>query len=241
MEVRALVISSDSNTSSMVRRSLNSVGVTPDEGVKVEEAMLRVRRLRYEAIVVDLSVAGGRELLSDLRADASTRCSVLFAIAGGKGSMRDAFQLGATFVLEKPLSLDRSLRCFRAAYGLIIGERRRYYRHKVTLPVTILRDGGEQSSGYSVDLSAGGMLMEVATPLPENVSVKIQFGIPGTGEKAAVACEVIWSRNGRAGLRFLRYSRNSKETLLNWISTQMEREMGTNGPVVTDMKLPATM
>lgn len=240
MDVRALVVSTDSSSASMVRRSLNSVGVSPDENVRVEEALLRVRRLRYEAIIVDITVPGARELLSEMRADASTRCAVLFALADGKAGMRDAFQLGATFVLEKPLSLDRSLRCFRAAYGLIIGERRRYFRHRVTLPVTVLRSGSEQATGYSIDLSSGGMLMEIATPMPENAEVKVHFGVPGGG-KMVVACEVIWSKDGKAGLRFLRYSKDSKESLANWLGTQMDRELGNSPTTVTDMKLPATM
>jgi len=227
MEVRALLVSTDNITASMVRRSLNSVGVTPEEGVKVEDVMGRVRKQRFEAIVVDLSVPGARELLEQLRSDSSTKQAVLFALATGKASMREAFQLGATFVLEKPLSLDRTVRCFRAAHGLIVGERRRYYRHRISVAVMVMRGAGEPVTGYSVDVSTGGMLMDISTPLEENAQIKLQFSLPGLDEKLVIATEVIWCKGGKAGFRFLRFGRNSKEVLSNWLGQQIDKEMST--------------
>ena len=241
MEVRALVSSTDNISASLLRRCLNSVGVTPEEGVRVEDVLSRVRRSRFEAVVVDLTLPGATDLLGRLRSDPSSKSAVLFALADGSRGVRESFQLGATFVLEKPLSLDRTLRCFRAAYGLIIGERRRYYRHRISVPVNILRSGGEQATGYSVDVSSGGILLDSATAIPENTQVKVQFKLPRITESMAIACEVIWSQEGRLGLRFLRYSRNAKEELSNWLTQQIDREMGFSGNAVVDMKLPATM
>ena len=84
MEVRALVATTDHITASMLRRCLNSVGVSPEEGVNPDDVLARVRRFRFEAVVIDLTVQGGGELLKRLRADASTRNSVLFALADDK-------------------------------------------------------------------------------------------------------------------------------------------------------------
>jgi len=241
MEVRALVSSTDNISASLLRRCLNSVGVTPEEGVRVEDVLARVRRSRFEAVVIDLTVPGAADLLGRLRSDSSSKNSVLFALADDKKGIRESFQLGATFVLEKPLSLDRTLRCFRAAYGLIIGERRRYYRHRISVPVNILRSGGEQITGYSVDVSSGGILLDTTTTIPENTQLKVQFKLPRVSDSMAIACEVIWSQEGRLGLRFLRYSKNAKEELSNWLTQQIDREMGFSGNSVVDMKLPATM
>jgi CheY-like chemotaxis protein len=241
MEVRALVATTDNITASMLRRCLNSVGVSPEEGVHHEDVMARVRRFRFEAVIVDLTISGGGDLLKRLRADASTRNSVLFALADDKSSVREAFQFGSTFVLEKPLSLDRTLRCFRAAYGLIIGERRRYHRHRIGVPVTVLRSGAEPVSGYSVDVSSGGLLLETTTRIPEDTQVKVQFTLPRITEKIVIVSEVIWSQEGRVGLRFVRYSRNAKELLTDWLGQQVDREMGFGGNPVIDMKMPATL
>jgi CheY-like chemotaxis protein len=241
MEVRALVSSTDNISASMLRRCLNSVGVMPEEGVRIEDVLSRVRRSRYEAVVVDLTLPGATDLLRRLRSDPSSKNAVLFAMADNQHGVRESFQLGATFVLEKPLGLDRTLRCFRAAYGLIIGERRRYYRHRITVPVTILRSGGEQLNGRSVDISSGGILLDTTTSVPENTQLKVHFKLPRISENMVIACEVIWSQEGRLGLRFLRYSKNAKEELTNWLTQQIDREMGISGNPAVDMKIPATM
>ena len=241
MEVRALVATTDNLSLSMIRRCLNSVGVAPEEGVGVGEVMARVRRSRFEAVVIDLSTPGATELLGTLRSDKSSKNAVLFALAENSRTVREAFQLGSTFVLEKPLSLDRTLRCFRAAYGLIIGERRRYHRHRISVPITLMPSGGDQATGYSIDISAGGILLETSAKIHEDSQVKVQFGLPRLGEKIAIACEVIWSQEGRVGLRFTRYSKNAKELLTNWLGDRVDREMGFSGNTVVDMKLPATM
>jgi ActR/RegA family two-component response regulator len=237
MDVRALLLSTDHITASMIRRSLNSVGVTPEEGVAIDDALGRVRRQKFEAIVVDLTMDGSRDLMSALRAEKCTKSSVVFALAEGKTTMREAFQLGATFVLEKPLNLERSLRCFRAAYGLIVGERRRYYRHKINVPVTVMRSGGETVTASCVDLSTGGMLMEISTPVSECTQLKVQFGLPRAEERIAVAAEAIWCKSGKVGVRFTRFGNNSKEVLSIWLSEKMELEL--NGHRSSDNRYPA--
>ncbi len=241
MDVRAIVVATDNITASMVRRALNSVGVTPDENVPVQDLMGRVRRQRYEAIVVDLTVDGTRELLTALRSEPSTRAAVLFALTNGKNSMREAFQLGATFVLEKPLALDRTLRCFRAAYGLIVGERRRYFRHRINVPVAIARSGGDPLAGMSIDVSTGGMLLQLATPVSEDALLKLQFSLPKVDDKIGAAAEVIWCKGGKVGVRFTRFTKGAKETLNDWLGQQIDKELGLTAPTVTDMKFPAVM
>jgi CheY-like chemotaxis protein len=225
----------------MLRRCLNSVGVTPEEGVHVADVLTRVQKGRFEAVIIDLTTEGASDVLRRLRVDVRTRNAVLFALADNHSSVREAFQLGSTFVLEKPLSLDRTLRCFRAAYGLIIGERRRYHRHRISVPVTLLRSGKEPVTGYSIDVSSGGILLETSSTFAEDTQVKVQFGLPRISEKMVIASEVIWSQEGRVGLRFQRYSKNAKELLSNWLGQQSDREMGLGGGNVVDMKLPATM
>jgi len=200
-----------------------------------------VHKSRYEAVVIDLTVDGSSDLLRRLRVDASTKNAVLFALADNHSTVRQAFELGSTFVLEKPLSLDRTLRCFRAAYGLIIGERRRYHRHRISVPVTMLRSGKEPVTGYSIDVSSGGILLETTSSFAEDSQVKVHFTLPRIGQKMVIACEVIWSQEGRIGLRFQRYSNNAKDLLSNWLGQQSDREMGLSGNNVVDMKLPATM
>jgi len=80
-----------------------------------------------------------------------------FAIVNGVTTVQEAFEMGANFVLDKPLAAERLTRSLRAAQGLMAHERRRYYRHPVATSVHI-NFGTETNEhlGTTVNLSEGG-------------------------------------------------------------------------------------
>jgi hypothetical protein len=71
-----------------------------------------------------------------LRKSASNKNSVTFAILNGGTSTQQAFQMGANFVLQKPISALNAKRCLGAAINFMIREQRRYFR-PVEIPATI--------------------------------------------------------------------------------------------------------
>ena len=71
--------------------------------------------------------------------------------------------MGANFVLDKPISLDRATRSVRAAQGLIMRERRRYHRHLVKATGAILVDQGAELPLNITNISHGGISIECSS------------------------------------------------------------------------------
>jgi len=75
--------------------------------------------------------------------------------------------MGANFVLDKPISLDRATRSVRAAQGLIMRERRRYHRHLIKATGAILVDQGAELPLNITNISHGGISIECSRKLDE--------------------------------------------------------------------------
>ena len=96
-----------------------------------------LRTEKFDAIIVDCDdLKGALSVFEGLRKSASNKNSVTFAILNGSTTTQRAFQMGANFVLQKPISAQNAMRCFRAAVNFMTSERRRYFRHPVEMPAT---------------------------------------------------------------------------------------------------------
>src|SRR5437870_3358721 len=125
--------------------STSSVAAKPGEAVGRRRSVRRsavgseiLLSEKFDAVIVDCDdLQGGLEVLQELRKGTSNRNSVAFAILNGKTTASQAFQMGANFVLQKPISPLNSMRCFNAALGFMYREQRRYFRHPVEMPIVI--------------------------------------------------------------------------------------------------------
>jgi hypothetical protein len=92
---------------------------------------------KFDPVLVDCDdLKGAVGVLESLRKSASNKNSVTFAILNGGTSTQQAFQMGANFVLQKPISALNAKRCLGAAINFMIREQRRYFR-PVEIPATI--------------------------------------------------------------------------------------------------------
>src|SRR5208282_4134783 len=82
------------------------------------------------------------------------------------------------FVFERPLSTQSIRRTLKPAYGLILRERRRYFRYPVAIAVTIRRRNTPEVRCYSVNISEGGMAVSTSVPLSAGEEVQVQFTLP---------------------------------------------------------------
>jgi c-di-GMP-binding flagellar brake protein YcgR len=136
------------------------------------------------------------------------------------------------FVLHKPLSALNASRCFNAALGFMLRERRRYFRHPVTIPVTLLVED-KQLKADSTDLSEGGIALRIRQALPKNAAPRLQFTLPETNITFDVETEVAWADiKGRVGLRFLKLPESSLQRLEGWLNAQTEKSGGAKESTV---------
>jgi c-di-GMP-binding flagellar brake protein YcgR len=160
--------------------------------------------------------------LQELRRTASNKTSVSFAMLNGS-STKTAFEMGANFVLQKPLVPITTLRCFSAAFGQMTREKRRYYRVAVEMPVRVVFEEGREIHASATNISEGGMAIAIADPLPKKEISLVQFTLPTTSNTLQAKAVLAWADgSGHAGLRFLNLPQLSQEHLERWLSTRME-------------------
>jgi len=233
MTLEALVVSRDPNTLGILRSALAKLDISVEVCTGTEAASEILSAKKFDAIIIDCDdMHGGIGVLQQVRKERSNKTSVTFAILNGVTDVRTVFQMGAGFVLQKPITITNALRSFHAAYGLMHRERRRYFRLPVQIPVTLTFGRSQEIKVTASNLSEGGMAVQGATGLPSEV-VRVQFALPGTDITLSPKAELAWSdASGRGGIRFLELTANAREQLENWLLQKMEqREPGLHASV----------
>src|ERR1700757_1014309 len=188
MELRSLLLSEDQAMIEVVQRALLDLGIGVEVYSTADWAREDLADSKFDAVIVDCEVSGASGLLKMVRTSASNGRALTFAIVNGDAGLHDAFELGANLALQKPISLDRARSSLRAAYGLIMQERRRYFRHPLDIAVRISPNERVQHVGNALNISEGGMALKCHDELQLQTNVKLIFLLPGdTAETEARA------------------------------------------------------
>jgi CheY-like chemotaxis protein len=182
---------------------------------------------KFDAVIIDCDdVQNGFDLLRTLRQTESNAKTVSFAVVNGKTTTQQAFQSGANFVLQKPLTLMHASRCFNAALNFMVRERRRYFRHPVDMPVRISLAQNQEMTAKATNLSEGGMAIRVLGKLAKDAQGQITFTLPMVNVSLELKGEIAWADGtGRAGIRFLEVPQSSQYQLEKWLTERLQNEM----------------
>ena len=225
MQLESLLLSRDPEVIRVVQPALEklSIDVEVCRGVNSGQEILRTER--FDAIIIDCDdLKGALGVLEGLRKSVSNRNSATFAIVNGSTTTQQAFKMGANFVLQKPISALNAKRCFSAAVNFMMRERRRYFRHPVEMPATLSFGEGQKMKVTVTNLSEGGMAIFFRGPLPKGGVSTISFNLPGAASALEPKVQVAWmDESGRAGLRFIDVSKESRAQLDAWLAGQSEK------------------
>lgn len=230
MTLEGLVVCRDPETLCLLRSALSKLDIAIQVCTGAEVASEVLAAKKFDAIIIDCDdMDGGIGVLQQVRKERSNRSSVTFAVLNGVSDVRTVFQMGAGFVLQKPITLGNALRSFQAAYGLMHRERRRYFRLPVSFPVTLTFAHSPEMKVAASNLSEGGMAVQSETALPADLA-RVQFSLPGADVNLSPKAELAWSdASGRGGIRFLDLTLSAREKLENWLVQKMEqREPGVH-------------
>ncbi len=242
MELTALLLSTDARAHTMLRRVLGNVGIRTEVCTTPAAGLRMLKSRKFEGIIVDCDdIDCGADLLSILRDEGYTKNSIIFAIVHGATTMSDAFGMGANFVLEKPLNVERAARCFKAACGLMVGERRRYYRHSINIPVYLDFPNCSPITTQMRDLSQGGAMLEGPPDLELDMHGTFRFTLPETRANITGACEVAWKREDRVGLRFNSVSRSTQASLEMWLNWKFQERFPNAVPALDETATSVTV
>jgi DNA-binding response OmpR family regulator len=221
MSLQSLVLCSDEKIARVLRRVLSDLDIGIDQSPDADSAIRKLTRQRYEAVIVDCTdEQAASQVLKSARTAPCNKRAVAVAVIDGKKALRSAFDLGAHFVLYKPLSAERAKASFRAARALMKRERRRNMRVPIEMPVIlVLNDGAGQQRTLTSDLGEGGMAVQSSQRPKTHGALKIQFALPGTEDAIHCGGEVAWENAGRqTGIRFVDLAPEARDQLKVWIN-----------------------
>jgi DNA-binding NarL/FixJ family response regulator len=224
MPLESLLMSRDPQVVRVLRLVMDDLDIQMEvcQGARSGTEILLFEK--FDAVIVDCDdLRGGRDVLHSLRSSASNGKSVAFAILNGKTTTHEAFEFGANFVLQKPVSRLNAVRCFSAALGLMVRERRRYFRHSVDMRTTLMFGQKDEVPVTMTNISEGGMAIRFQGDLPKAGLSKVIFNVPELGGPMDPKAQLVWfDRKGRAGIRFLDLPITSRKRLEKWLEKEMK-------------------
>jgi CheY-like chemotaxis protein len=222
MNLQALVLSRDQETLRVLRRVFDELSMSAEivPGARQAEDLLKSRR--FDGVIVDCDdVEGAVGVLRSMRLLPSNKRAMGFAIINGTTTVGDAFNLGANFVIDKPLTLERVQRSFKAAHGLMVRERRRYWRNPLSSPAFVITSEGKELKGRVINLSEGGAAVKIPGKFTLHSSIRVRFDLPNPLRTIEAKAEVTWLKSDESvGLRFLHIEQKMQSELENWIAQQ---------------------
>lgn len=222
----ALLVSTDPVTIQQFSYSLQELSISLDVCQERSAALRLLNHRKFDAVIVDFQLGGQSELILDeVRRSSSNRTSVTFGISDNGAEVSAAFRQKSQFVFERPLSNQSVRKTLKPAYGLILRERRRYFRYPVSIPVIIQRKNMQEVRCNGVNISEGGVAVSTVVPFTPGESVRIQFTLPDHTVSMSARSTICWSNTGHLGVRFVSISDEHKSELQGWLSRKLEETL----------------
>ena len=210
MPLHCLLLTRDDQVIRALRRVVDDLGVNLEVCTGADKAAEELEQRKFDAVLIDCDdVHNAITVLCSVRLTPSNKTSTVFAIVNGITTPTSAIELGANLSLEKPINETMAKHAFRAVHGLMLQERRRYYRHPVDLAVTLRfedRDKGTHRDvlATGVNLSEGGMALKVKATVPSEFRIaQVRFILPGSHDQVEILGVIAWADElGNVGIRF---------------------------------------
>jgi DNA-binding response OmpR family regulator len=225
-----LVVSQDAATIQQLKESLAQFAIVAEVASEITAAFQLLNRRHFEAVIVDMQIGErARELIAQVRSSASSQTAATFAVTAGGAETGVAFGAGSHFVLERPLSPESVHSNLKVAYGMIMRERRRYFRCPVVIPVVLRAHEGGELHCKSLNISESGMAVTSPVALKPDSQVSVAFSLPDDPTKFASEANVCWSDgSGRMGLQLVSLVSLHKEQLQAWLARRLEENLPDN-------------
>jgi hypothetical protein len=220
MGLNCLLLTSDVRLLQVIRSTFDGTSVELEMRTDAAGAIELSGRRHLDSFVIDCDdVPGAAGVIANVRNGRSNKLSIVFAVVNGT-PMSTAVEAGANFVLGKPVQV-RLLRNFLdVALPMMEREHRRYFRHKVDVPVKLLCHTGETFIGRIMNVSEGGLALTNFGPAPGEIVLTVQFDLPSTDPQVFQAkAAVVWKDAYAMGLRFMRIEPDCCSYFEAWLAS----------------------
>jgi DNA-binding response OmpR family regulator len=217
MALQALVVCRDGKTVATLKRALAHLQIGAEVCRGFREALDLSAQRRFEAVIVDATPHRAARFISGVR-EVTSHKMVVSLILNGRTSVQDAFAMGANFVLYAPLTFERALHGMQAAKSLMFPQHRRHFRWRLHRGVHISFDGRHEIEAVVVDISVGGLAVQMSRRVEVNQGLHVRLQLPGYTEQMELKGEVAWAdTHGRAGIRFIQLPKATHQKIKSWL------------------------
>ncbi len=183
-----------------------------------------VNQERFDGIFLDLEMPNlhGFDLARLIRESSWNKSTPIIIVTGRdeKDTMQQAFTIGATFFLQKPVDRQKLTILFRTVRGGLLGNRRRFTRVPIQTEV-MCTVGSRTIRGVTWNLSQGGMQVEAGGLQPRD-TVRVSFQLPVSGVSLEAVGTVVWAKENRQGIQFSKVSPQNEQSIRQFIA-EVER------------------
>lgn len=221
MRLECLVVTSDPTLLGHLQAGLGTHGAVLDFRQDSTSAIELASRRHLDGLVIDCDdVPGGAEAIARVRSSPANQHSTIFAVVNGMTTPEAALDLGANFVLSKPIQQPRLRSVLDAAIPKMEREHRRYFRFDVDLPVRFRNPLGHPFAAKMKNVSEGGLAIKPLDPVRLQGVVVVEFDLPSVEPRPFQAkADVVWSDSFVMGLRFLYIEKDSGVALQGWLNS----------------------
>ena len=221
MGLDCLVVTCDPTLLGQIKANFSARGISLDLRQDSASAVELASRRHWDGLIIDCDdVAGGTEALVNVRSSRSNQGTLIIAVLNGSTNTETALDLGANFILCKPIEESRLRGVLDIALPKMEREHRRYFRYDIDLPVRFQNHLGQSFSTAMKNVSENGMAIKLVDPVHLKGVVSVDFDIPSVEPQAFHAkADIVWSDSFAMGLRFLHTEKDCEVALRSWLDS----------------------
>ena len=220
MTLSSMVVSRDQQEVSVLECILGGLHIGVDVESEPERARAKLAKSKIDALIIDFDLIGASGFLNGLQ-NGTIGNTVPLIIVSGSSGRQHLESKGASFVFQKPISVEQAVHTLSAARNMILDERLRYHRETLDVPVSLTYATKSRQRAHLMNLSQGGIGVRLQRPHETRGPVKVSFMLPSTKLAIKFVGEVAWKdKRGNAGIRFTEAEPRTKRQLRLWLERQ---------------------
>jgi hypothetical protein len=220
MTLSSMVLSRDFQEISVLECILGGLQIGVDVESEPDRARTKLAKSKIDALIIDCDLCGASSFLEGLQ-DGTIGSVVPLIIVSGSAGRKQLESKGASFVFEKPISVEQAVRTLSAARNMILDERLRYHRATLDVPVSLIGVSKTRQRAHLQNLSQGGIGVRLQKSQQATGRVSVNFTLPGTRLAMKFQGEVAWKdKQGNAGIRFVEAAPAIRRELQLWLERQ---------------------
>lgn len=179
---------------------------------------------KFEAILLDLpELDAAAAAIKSVRSGKLNRYSIIFSFMAEGQSTAVAWAAGTNFTVRRSGDFRKELRkAFQSAHGLMLREKRRYYRHPLKVDANVICNG-RRLTGKVLDISERGACIDCAVPIPKQ-SLELCFVLPGLVQALRIKGIPAWIHGTKVGIQFTSVDEIAQTALSEWLIRHVDLE-----------------